>query len=225
MEIKTINPILVNPSDTSFNGYSLTNTNNLDLEGQEQDINSGQIVVKGVNPVFEGDREITRNEFLFAEPVEFENETLTPMDEYLWSNLTSEERKAKRGQRKVNRDVRRKEARDKANQTTPGNGEPTKEEQEAKIKEGKFWDVLKGSWQSFSQSPSGMIVLDSATNYVVNKLGGSSFTPPPGGENVTDGPKNEDENKPMSKTTKILLIGGGVVVLGLIIYAFTKVKK
>ena len=208
MEVKTINPILVNPEDANVNGYVGGNTVNIDLKGKAQDVNLGDFVVKGTNPVFIGDKEASRNEFLFAEPIELDSETLTPMNEFLYSNLTGEERRKQRADRKA--------ARQKANQTTPGNGEPTKEEQDAKAKEGKFWDVLKGGWSNFSKSPSGQVILDSATNYISNKLGGNSFSQP--GGDITTPPATEPTSEPMSKTTKYVLIGGGVLLVGIILY-------
>ena len=101
MEVKTKNPILVNPKDANVNGYLGNSNINLDLRGQSQDVNVGDFKVKGSNPVFIGDREASRNEFLFSEPVEFEGETLTPNDEFLYSNLTAEERRAKRQGRRT----------------------------------------------------------------------------------------------------------------------------
>lgn len=206
MEVKTINPILVNPEDANVNGYVGGNTVNVDLKGKAQDVNVGDFVVKGTNPVFIGDKEASRNEFLFAEPVEFEGETLTPMDEFLYSNASGKDRRAAR-----------RAAREKANTTTPGNGEPTKEEQDAKAKEGKFWDVVKGGWSNFTKSPSGQVILDSATNYISNKLGGNSFTQP-GGETGLPAPTPAPTDEPMSQTMKIALIGGGVLLVGIILY-------
>ena len=210
MEVKTINPILVNPQDPNVNGYVGSNVVNLDLKGQAQDVDLGDFVVKGTNPVFVGDKEASRNEFLYSEPVEFEGEVLTPMDEFLYSNASG-----KRQERRINRAERQK-ARAKANETTPGNGEPSKEEQDAKAKEGKFWNVLKGGWDGFTKSSSGQIILDSATNYISNKLGGSAYSQPGGGVDVT--PPAPPVDEPMSKTTKYVLIGGGVLLVGIILY-------
>lgn len=215
MEVKTINPILVDPTDANVNGYLNNSVVNIDLKGQAQDVNVGDFVVKGTNPVFVGDTEASRNEFLFAEPVELDGETLTPNDEFLYSNVTGKE------QRRIEREMRRK-AREKANQTTPGNGEPPASEQDAKAKEGKFWNVLKGGWESFSKSSSGQIILDSATNYISNKLGGTAYSQP-GGEAPVE-PKKEDEATPMSATTKYVLIGAGVLLLGIVVYSLTKKK-
>ena len=207
MEVKTINPILVNPEDANVNGYLGGKLVNVDLKGKAQDVNLGDFVVKGTNPVFIGDKEASRNEFLFAEPIEVDGETLTPMDEWLYSNLTGEERRKQRADRKA--------AREKANTTTPGNGEPSAAEQDAKAKEGKFWNVLKGGWDSFSKSSSGQIILDSATNYIANKFGGNTGGQP-GPETTPPAPAPTDE--PMSQTTKIALIGGGVLLVGIILY-------
>ena len=208
MEVKTINPILVNPQDPNVNGYVGSSSVNIDLQGQSQDVNVGDFVVKGSNPVFVGNQEASRNEFLYSEPVMLGDETLTPNDEYLYSNLTAEERQARRQERKISRAT--------ANKTSPGKGEPTKEEQDAKAKEGKFWNVLKGGWESFTKSPSGQVILDSATNYISNRLGGNSFSQP--GGDVPAPPADEPKAEPMSKTTKYVLIGGGVLLVGVILY-------
>lgn len=220
MEVKTINPVLVDPTDTNVNGYLGNKLINLDLKGETQDVNVGDFVVKGTNPVFVGDREASRNEFLFAEPVEFGGETLTPNDEFLYSNLTAEERKARRQGRRTNRKTTATVEEIKANlQDIPGG--PTKAEQEAKLNEGKFWNTVKGGWDNFKKSSSGTILIDSLTNYLSNKLGGNSFTQP-GSTEPTPDPTKDTEPKPMSATTKYLLIGGGVLLLGFIIYSATK---
>lgn len=224
MEVKTINPILVNPQNPNVNGYVGSSSINIDLQGQSQDVNVGDFVVKGSNPVFVGNQEASRNEFLYSEPVMLGDETLTPNDEYLYSNLTAEERQARKQERRISREAARKVAREKANQTTPGNGEPPAAEQDAKAKEGKFWNVLKGGFESFKTSPSGQIILDSATNYLSNKLGGNSFSQ--GGGVVDDTPAGDDKtkNEPMSKTTKYVLIGGGVLLVGIIAYSVLSKK-
>jgi hypothetical protein len=206
MEVKTINPILVNPEDANVNGYLGGKDVNIDLKGEAQDVNLGDFVVKGTNPVFVGDKEASRNEFLYSEPVELDGEVLTPMDEFLYSNASGKDRRAAR-----------RAAREKANQTTPGKGEPTAAEQDAKAKEGKFWDVVKGGWSNFTKSSSGQIILDSATNYISNKLGGNSFTQP-GGETITPPADDKPKAEPMSQTMKIALIGGGVLLVGIILY-------
>lgn len=222
MEVKTINPILVDPTDTNVNGYLGNSVVNLDLKGQGQDVNVGDFVVKGTNPVFVGDTEASRNEFLYSEPVELNGETLTPNDEFLYSLATGDERKARRQGRRATRKTTATMEEIKANlQDVPGG--PTKGEQEAKLKEGKFWNGVKGGWDSFKTSPSGQILIDSVTNYLSNKLGGNSFSQP-GGEAPIDAPKTGDEPKPMSATTKYVLIGVGVLLVGIIIYSATKKK-
>jgi hypothetical protein len=213
MEVKTINPILLNPEDPNVNGYVGSSSVNIDLQGQSQDVNVGDFVVKGTNPVFVGNQEASRNEFLYSEPVMYGDETLTPNDEYLYSNLTAEERRAKRQDRKVN-----SAAKQKANQSSPGKGEPSAAEQDAKAKEGKFWNVLKGGWEGFTKSPSGQIIVDSATNYLSNRLGGNSFSQPGSEGDGSTPPATPPADEPMSKTTKYVLIGGGVLLVGIILY-------
>ena len=222
MEVKTINPILVDPTDTNVNGYLGNSVINLDLSGQAQDVNVGDFVVKGTNPVFLDNTEASRNEFLYSEPVVFDGETLTPNDEFLYSNLTSEERRARRQGRKADRKTTATMEEIKANlQDVPGG--PTKGEQEAKLKEGKFWNGVKGGWDSFKTSPSGQVLIDSLTNYLSNKLGGNSFSQP-GGEVAPETTPKTDEPKPMSATTKYVLIGVGVLLVGIIVYSATKKK-
>ena len=221
MEVKTINPVLVNPADTNINGYSLSNSNNPDLEGQSQNVDAGAVVVKGTNPVFIGDRKISSNEFLYSEQVELDGEVLTPMDEFLYSNADDADRKANRKKRRDNRRRTATLAEIQANlQDIPGG--PSKTEQEAKLKEGKFWNAVKGGWDNFTKSSSGQILIDSLTNYLSNKLGGTSS-----GQEYTDtGASTDNQNKevdqPMSQTTKTILIVGGVAVVGFILYSVLK---
>jgi hypothetical protein len=214
MEVKTINPVLVNPTDPNVNGYVGSSSINIDLKGQSQDVNVGDFVVKGTNPVFVGNQEASRNEFLYSEPVMFGDETLTPNDEFLYSSAEGD-RKAKRQGRKANRKTTATMAEIQANlQDIPGG--PTKGEQEAKLKEGKFWNGVKGGWDSFKTSPSGQILIDSVTNYLSNKLGGNSFSQP--GGDFSAPPADAPKSEPMSPTMKYVLIGGGVLLVGVILY-------
>lgn len=221
MEVKTSNPVLVNPTDPNVNGYVGNNVINLDLKGQAQDVNLGDFVVKGTNPVFVNDREASRNEFLYSEPVELDGETLTPNDEFLYSNLTADERRAKRQSKRASRQIATTTEEIKQNlQDIPGG--PSKTEQETKLKEGKFWNTIKGGWDSFKTSPSGQILIDSATTYLSNKLGGNSFSQQGGG--VDDTPPAPPADEPMSQTTKYVLIGGGVLLVGIILYSVLSKK-
>lgn len=215
MEVKTINPILVDPTDSNVNGYLGNSVVNLDLKGKAQDVNVGDFVVKGTNPVFVGDTEASRNEFLYSEPVEFDGETLTPNDEFLYSNASGKDRRAQRRMLKIDKETYRKALKDEKGATVA--------EQEAKLEEGKFWNILKGGWESFKTSPSGQIIIDSAATNISNRLGGGSFSQPSGAD-VTPAPKTEDEPKPLSATTKYVLIGLGVLVVGAIIYSAVKKK-
>ena len=246
MELLTKYPVLVDPTAEQKDKFRFT-SNTAGLPGDIQTVNAGEFTIKGTRPVFEGDNEISRNDFMYSTQVKNNNNVLTPMDEWLYSernisdgslgfgefenwgdvfsNLTAEERRAKRQGRKANRkttatmDEIKKELQD-----IPGG--PTKTEQEAKLKEGKFWNSVKGGWDTFKTSPSGQILIDSVTNYLSNKLGGNSVSQQGGGGEVTDESKNktDDEPKPMSATTKYVLIGVGVLLVGIIIYSVTKKK-
>lgn len=219
MEVKTINPVLINPEDTNINGYSLSNSNNLDLIGQAQNVDAGPVVVKGTNPVFVGDRKISTNEFLYSEQVELNDDVLTPMDEFLYSNASGN-RKSRREDRKNRRRNTATLAEIQANlQDIPGG--PTKAEQEAKLKEGKFWNSVKGGWDNFTKSSSGTILIDSLTNYLSAKLGGP-YTQFGNEQVVTDQDLNKTQDQPMSQTTKTILIVGGVAVVGFILYSVLK---
>ena len=105
-------------------------------------------------------------------------------------------------------------------------GGPTAAEQVDKAKkEGKFWNGLKGGWEKFKVTENGQIVVNSAMALLLSKLGGASTTSTDTAP-IVDGNSNEKLNgkQPMSKTTKTILIVGGVAVLGLIIYAVVKQK-
>jgi hypothetical protein len=239
MELITKYPVLIDPTTEQKDKFRFT-PDTKGMPGDLQTVQVGDLTIKGNTPVFEGDKQISQNDFLYLKEVQQNGEVLTPMDEYLYSERNISEGALGFGEfenwgdvfanadgdttpsKKEQRRKARQEARAKANTTTPGNGEPSKEEQDAALKQGKFWNVLKGGWDNFTKSSSGQIILDSATNYVANKLGGTSnygvsdTTPP----TTTPDPKADGE--PMSKTTKTILIVGGVALLGIIVYAFSK---
>jgi hypothetical protein len=241
MEILTKYPVLIDPTTAQKNNFRFT-PNTKGLPGELQTVEAADLVIKGNVPVFEGDHEITKNDFIFLNEIQKGKQILTPMDEWLYSERNVSDgalgfgefenwgdvfsnASGKRQERKMSREAARKAARAKANETTPGNGEPSKEEQDLKAKEGKFWNVLKGGWDSFTKSSSGQIILDSATNYLSNRLGGGqgySGDVPPTGLPTPD-PKTDDEAK--NKTNKYLMIGGAVVLAGIVIYALSNASK
>lgn len=242
MNIVTKYPILVNPVRPDVNDYKL-NDPKFDLPGAIQKVAVGDFVIKGTNPVFENDKEVTQNEFMYLKEIDSNGQVLTPMDEYLYSgrnysdgafdfgeftsygdtfsNLTAEERRARRQSRRASRLIATTTEEIKQNlQDIPGG--PTKAEQEAKLKEGKFWNTVKGAFDSFKTSPSGQILIDSATTYLSNKLGGNSFSQQ--GGPVDETPPAAPVNEPMSATTKYVLIGGGVLLVGIIAYSVLSKK-
>jgi len=246
MELITKYPVLIDPTQAQKDNFRFT-ADTKGLPGDLQTVQVGDIIIKGNTPVFEGENQVSKNDFIYLKEIKDNGDVLTPMDEWLYSernisegelgfgefenwgdvfsNLTAEERQARKQERRISREAARKVAREKANQTTPGNGEPPAAEQDAKAKEGKFWNVLKGGWDTFTKSPSGQIILDSATNYISNRFGGATTTTGTGG-GADDTPAADDKTKdePMSKTTKYVLIGGGVLLVGVILYSVLSKK-
>jgi hypothetical protein len=241
MEILTKYPVLIDPTKEQKDKIRFT-PNTVGYPGDLQTVEVAGLIIKGNTPVFEGDHQITRNEFIYLPEVKADGNVLTPMDEWLYSERNISEGALGFGEfenwgdvfanadgdtnesKKEKRRKARAAAKAKKDASTPGNGEPSKDEQDAKAKEGKFWNVLKGGWDNFTKSASGQIILDSATNYISNRLGGgSSYAPmdttPP---TTTPDPKADESD---NKTSKYLMIGGAVVLVGIIIYAFSKAGK
>jgi hypothetical protein len=88
-------------------------------------------------------------------------------------------------------------------------------------KKGLFWDKVKGAWVYAKEGG----ILD----WVGGLLGikpPSAFQPtPPTATTTTTTTTNDDANKGMSKTTKTLLMVGGALVLGFVIFEIAKKKK
>lgn len=84
MNIVTKYPVLVNPARANVNDYRL-NEPSQELPGAVQKVAVGDFVIKGTNPVFDNDKEVTQNEFMYLKPIDADGETLTPMDEYMYS--------------------------------------------------------------------------------------------------------------------------------------------
>jgi hypothetical protein len=106
--------------------------------------------------------------------------------------------------------------------------EPTMPDQAAAKQKGLFWDKLKGGWSKISNSPSAQFALEKVAEYMKNKQGGNfgagGFTG--GMPDSTPTPLPTDTTPaPMTKTTKIVLIVGGVLVVGLIILGLVSKKK
>jgi hypothetical protein len=243
MELITKYPILIDPTSAQKDNFRFT-PNTKGYPGSLQTTQVGDLVVKGNTPVFEGDHEVTKNDFIYLNELKNRGEVLTPMDEWLYSErnisegglgfgefenwgdvFSNADNLNKKDERRINREARRKAAKDKANQTTPGNGEPSAKEQDDAAKKGKFWNVLKGGWDTLSKSPTGQIILDSATNYLSNRLNGGQGSPGDDAplEDPKKDPKKDDEAK--NKTNKYLMIGGAVVLAGIVIYALFNASK
>jgi hypothetical protein len=227
MEVITQNPVLINKGEV-FNGYTVNSEDNESLYGREQKVDVGSIIVKGVNPVFSDNREISQNEFLYSEPVMYDGETLTPMDEYLnftssdlLTNPYSKPKTTALNTPLPTPTISITPSQYSANvQNIPGG--PTAKEQVDKAKnEGKFWNSIKGGWDKFKTSENGKIILQSGASYVLDKLGATAPTAPTTSFEQTP---PTDTKAPMSKTTKTILIVGGVALVGVIIYMIAKKK-
>jgi hypothetical protein len=90
---------------------------------------------------------------------------------------------------------------------------------------GKFWDKVKGAWTNVKNNPAAQYAWQQAGAYIANKgaVGGGGG----GGDYTGQQQQQQQEQKPtpMSKTTKIVLIGSGVIVVGLILYAVLSGNK
>jgi hypothetical protein len=252
MNIVTKYPVLVNPARPDINDYKL-NDPKFDLPGAIQKVAVGDFVIKGTNPVFDNDTQVTNNEFLYLKQIDDNGNVLTPMDEYLYSgrnysdgkfdfgeftsygdvfeNLTGEELLGNPYSKPKTNPLQGKPSYNPANfgkTITPSQftstikdipGGPTAAEQVDKAKkEGKFWNSLKGGYEKFKVTENGQIIVNSAMALLLNKLGGPTGTTTDTAP-TADGNSNEKLNgkQPMSKTTKTILMVGGVAVIGLIL--------
>lgn len=236
MNIITKYPVLVNPVRSDINNYSL-NESSEELPGQIQKVAVGDFVIKGTNPVFDNDTEITINDFMFLDQIKRDSETLTPMDEY--ENITGEELLGNPYSKPLGNPYSKPIGKPSGfiTKITPAQftetvkdipGGPTAAEQIVKAKnEGKFWNGLKGAYEKFKVTENGQIIVNSSMALLLSKLGGAGTTSTTTDTAPTaDGNSNEKLNskQPMSKTTKTILIVAGVAVIGLIIYSVVKKK-
>lgn len=95
---------------------------------------------------------------------------------------------------------------------------PSKSTQDEAKKRGLFWDNAKKSWQAFSQSEAGKMALAQLDAALTARREARFGAGQGGGFTQTD-TNNTQKDEEMSLTTKILLIGGGLIVVGLIIYS------
>lgn len=106
-------------------------------------------------------------------------------------------------------------------------GEPSMPEQVSARKKGLFWDKVKGGWSKVSNSPGAQFALEKVAEFMKTKQGGGfgagGFTG--GMPDSTPTPLPTDTTpEPMSKTTKIVLIVGGVLVVGLVVLGLVSKK-
>ena len=94
---------------------------------------------------------------------------------------------------------------------------PSSSAQKAAKEKGLFWDKLKGTWQSFSNSQTGQVALQQVDAYLTARRD-AKFGTSSGGFAPTEA-TSAAPTEPMSKGAKIALIAGGIVVAGLIVYS------
>ena len=110
------------------------------------------------------------------------------------------------------------------------NGEPSMPEQVAAKQKGLFWDKLRGGWSKVSNSPGAQFALEKVAEFMKTKQGGG-FGAGAGGftggmPDSTPTPLPTDTTPaPMTRTTKIVLIVGGVLVVGLVVLGLVSKKS
>jgi hypothetical protein len=105
---------------------------------------------------------------------------------------------------------------------------PSMADQAAAKQKGLFWDRTKGAWSKITNSPGAQFALEKVAEYLKLKQGGGYA----GGGGYTGAipdstptPTPTETPQPMSKTAKIILIGGGVLVVGLVLVGIFAKKK
>jgi hypothetical protein len=218
MKVVTQNPVLVGQED--YNGYTSNNENNPNLKNSQQDINLGDISIKSSYPVIVDGKNISQNEFLYTIPSEVDGIDLTPTDDFLWSGFPgpTNDFKAPSSVKNFKPTPLTEKEYVAALKDVP-NG-PSAKQQKDKIKDGQFWNNLKGGWDKFKKTDSGQILIQSGVSYLQKALDAKNQANTTPEQAVDTTPTKE----PMSKTTKIALISTGVILLGVIIYFSTKKK-
>lgn len=218
MKVVTQNPVLVGQED--YNGYTSNNENNPNLKNSQQDINVGDISIKSSYPVIVDGKNLSQNEFLYTVPSEIDGIDLTPTDDFLWSGFPgpTTDFKAPSSVKNFKPTALTEKEYVAALKDVP-NG-PSAKQQKDKIKDGQFWNNLKGGWDKFKKTDSGQILIQSGVSYLQKALDAKNQA-----NTTTEQPVDTSTTKtPMSKTTKIALISTGVILLGVIIYFSTKKK-
>jgi hypothetical protein len=225
MKIVSQNQVLVGNNEI-YNDYTPNNENNPNLENSQQNINVGDISIKSSYPIIVDGKDISQNEFLYTIPSEIDGVNLTPIDDFLWSGFngpTSGTNFKPTGlPANFGTGLTEKEYTEALKDVPNG---PTAKQQKEKIKDGQFWNNLKGGWDKFKKTDSGQILIQSGVSYLQSKLDAKNNQNNQNTTNTTDTDKDTNTSKkPMSKTTKIALISTGVILLGVIVYFSVKKK-
>jgi hypothetical protein len=98
--------------------------------------------------------------------------------------------------------------------------QPTTAEKDAAKQKGVFWDNAKQAWQSFAQSDLGKMTI-AQVDAALTARREARYGAGQGGAFFPEQQQTQTQTG-MSTTTKVLLIGGGLLVVGLIVYAIAK---
>jgi len=98
--------------------------------------------------------------------------------------------------------------------------QPSTAEKDAAKQKGVFWDNAKQAWQSFAQSDIGKMTI-AQVDAALTARREAKYGSGQGGAFFPEQQQTQTQTG-MSTTTKVLLIGGGLLVVGLIVYAIAK---
>ena len=198
MNIKTTNPVIVDEVKVSPNDYFSNAVGDIAVDYEylpTEEVTAGDIKV------------VTKY------PIILDGSDVSPKDYY--SNFWGRNKKKKTDADKL------AEATENAQKT--GQAPSTADQNVAKQK-GLFWDNLKKSWTTFSNSEAGKMAL-AQVDAALTARRETRFGAGQGGGFISpDTITPEQPSQPMSATTKILLIGGGLLVVGLIVYSVISSK-
>jgi hypothetical protein len=195
MNIKTKNPVIIDKQKVSPKDYYANASGDVSVDFKylpTEEVSAGDIKV------------ITKY------PVVLDGSDISPKDYYVNASgsitsafLTPEQLAAL-------------EARAKQTGTSP-----SKKDQDAAKEKGVFWDNLAKSWQSFTQSDVGKTTI-SQIDAALTARREAKYGSGQGGAFFPEQTAGQQAQAPMSTTTKVLLVGGGLLVAGLIVYAIVK---
>lgn len=194
MNVITKNPVIVDGENVSSKDYYSNADSNVSVDMEyipEEQVTTDGITVSTKYPIVLNGSEVSPRSY-YSNAVGQQS----VIDAFFASNLAAAQEQAKKTGSK-----------------------PTTQQQEQAKEKGVFWDNVKKSWQSFTNSETGKMALaqiDAAITARREAKYGTTFGSLPTDEISRGG---QPTSEPMSTTTKVLLIGGGLLVVGLIVYS------